>query len=190
LKEKKAWVDFKTIKAAVTIEMALDHYGVTDLKRVEGELRGPCPIHGSSKLSKHLSVNPAKGAFKCFASTCSAHGNVLDFVAAMEKCSVRDAAMKLQEWFKVGESQSSERKQTEKNETLITVRRGIYRNENDALFEVIATARDAEDSTDLVVYRELFGEFLFWITRPETFAQTECSERCKDLSRFTFVKAL
>jgi DNA primase len=44
-------------------------------------------------------VSLAKNAFQCF--YCQAHGNVLDFVAAMEKCSVRQAALKLQERFGV-----------------------------------------------------------------------------------------
>ncbi len=35
--------------------------------------------------------------FHCFA--CQAGGNVLDFVAALEKCSVREAALQLQQWF-------------------------------------------------------------------------------------------
>jgi len=51
----------------------------------------------------------SKNAFNCFSDVCKARGNVLDFVAAMEKCSIRDAALKLQEWFKVGKSVESER---------------------------------------------------------------------------------
>ncbi len=38
--------------------------------------------------------------FLCFA--CQKSGNVLDFVAAMERCSIREAALRLQEWFGVG----------------------------------------------------------------------------------------
>jgi DNA primase len=40
-----------------------------------------------------------KNVFQCF--SCHAKGNVLDFVAAMEKCSVREAAIKMQSWFQV-----------------------------------------------------------------------------------------
>jgi DNA primase len=42
----------------------------------------------------------AKNAFQCF--YCGVRGNVLDFVAAMEKCSIREAALRLQERFDVG----------------------------------------------------------------------------------------
>lgn len=102
----KRWVDFKLIKDAVTLQMVLDHYGVKGLKKSGDEFRGSCPIHrGSDK--KHFSANLNKNAFRCFYAQCAARGNVLDFVAAMERCSVRDAAAKLKEWFSVGESQSS-----------------------------------------------------------------------------------
>jgi DNA primase len=92
------WVDFKAVKAAVNFPSVLDHYQVNWLRKKGDELRGRCPIHqGEGQSSFH--VNLAKNAFHCF--SCKAHGNVLDFVAAMEKCSVRDAAIKLAEWFTV-----------------------------------------------------------------------------------------
>ncbi len=89
------WVDFKTIKQHVTMQMVLDHYGIK-LRRSGKELRGKCPIHkGEGSDAFHVSVS--KGAFNCF--SCGAKGNVLDFVAGMEQCSLRDAALKLAEWF-------------------------------------------------------------------------------------------
>jgi DNA primase len=92
------WVDFKAVKAAVNFPSVLDHYQVNWLREKGDELRGRCPIHqGEGQSSFH--VNLSKNAFHCF--SCKAHGNVLDFVAAMEKCSVRDAAIKLAEWFSV-----------------------------------------------------------------------------------------
>jgi len=92
------WVDFKAVKAAVNFRSVLDHYQVNWLREKGDELRGCCPIHqGEGQSSFH--VNLSKNAFHCF--SCKAHGNVLDFVAAMEKCSVRHAAIKLAEWFTV-----------------------------------------------------------------------------------------
>ena len=92
------WVDFKAIKAAVSMEMILGRYGVNWLRKRDDELRGRCPIHqGEGQSTFHVSLT--KNAFHCF--SCKARGNVLDFVAAMEKCSVRDAGLKLQEWFSV-----------------------------------------------------------------------------------------
>jgi len=101
----KDWVDFRVIKQAVSMEMVLDHYNINWLRKTRDELRGHCPIHrGEGERTFH--VNLPKGAFNCF--SCHARGNVLDLVAAMEQCSVRDAALKLQAWFAVGESQQQE----------------------------------------------------------------------------------
>jgi hypothetical protein len=99
----KEWVDFKAVKAAVSMQMVFDRYGITELKQAGGELRGPCPIHKGKAGSRQFSVNLTKNAFQCFFSDCKARGNVLDFVAAMEGCSVRDAALKLASWFGVEE---------------------------------------------------------------------------------------
>ena len=101
---KSAWVDFRLVKQAVTMPMVLERYHVTNLRTSGTELIGRCPIHkGEGERSFH--VNVSKNVFHCF--SCKARGNVLDFVAAMEKCSVRDAALKLAEWFNVGEQGSA-----------------------------------------------------------------------------------
>jgi DNA primase len=98
---QKDWVDFRAVKQAVSIETVLDHYGINWLRKNGDELRGRCPIHkGEGERSFH--VNTSKNAFQCF--SCKSRGNVLDFVAAMEQCSIRDAALKLKAWFGVGES--------------------------------------------------------------------------------------
>ena len=95
---EKNWVDFKSVKSAVSMQMMLDHYQIHWLKKSGEELRGRCPIHqGEGQQSFHVSLT--KNAFHCF--SCKARGNVLDFVGAMEKCSVREAAAKIQEWFAV-----------------------------------------------------------------------------------------
>src|SRR5947209_15751532 len=101
-----SWVDFKAVKQTVTMRMVLDHYRVTGLKDSRGELRGRCPIHkGDGPDAFHASVE--KNCFQCF--SCKAKGNVLDFVAAMEKCSLRDAALKLAEWFPVPATSGNEK---------------------------------------------------------------------------------
>ena len=106
------WVDFKAVKSAVTMRMLLDRYQVNWLRKSGEELRGRCPIHkGEGQQSFH--VNLAKNAFHCF--SCKARGNVLDFVAAMEKCSVRDGAVRLQKWFAIDSTTApAETKQSRK----------------------------------------------------------------------------
>lgn len=98
------WVDFRAVKHAVSVQQVLAHYGITWLKRSGKELRGRCPIHrGEGADAFH--VNLEKNCFQCF--SCKARGNVLDLVAAMEQCNVREAALKLQDWFSVGSSDES-----------------------------------------------------------------------------------
>jgi hypothetical protein len=103
------WVDFKAIKQSVSMEMALAYYGVM-LGRIRGPyLRGRCPlpVHASKSSNQSFIANTEKNAWACHSDSCIASregrrgGNVLDFVAAMEGCSIRDAALKLQDWFDV-----------------------------------------------------------------------------------------
>jgi DNA primase len=105
------WVSFEEIKKVVTLEMAIEHYGIP-LRRVKpNTLRGKCPLptHGSETSNESFTATLTKGvggAWACQSRTCIKErgrigGNVLDFVAAMEQCSVRDAAIKLQMWFLV-----------------------------------------------------------------------------------------
>ena len=104
---ESTWVDFKAVKQAVPMKQLLDRYGVK-LKQSGKELRGACPIHGG-KDKDCFHANTVKNNFNCFAPACKAHGNVLDFVAAMERCSVREAALKLKDWFSVSGDPAPER---------------------------------------------------------------------------------
>jgi DNA primase len=105
------WVSFDEIKKVVTLQMAIARYGIP-LRRVNtNTLRGKCPLpmHGSEKSNESFSATLTKGvggAWACQSHSCikargRVGGNVLDLVAAMEQCSVRDAAIKLQMWFLV-----------------------------------------------------------------------------------------
>jgi DNA primase len=105
------WVSFDEIKKTVTLQMAIEHYGIP-LRRVNANsLRGKCPLptHDSEKSKESFTATLTKGvggAWACQSQSCikargRVGGNVLDFVAAMEQCSVRDAAIKLQMWFLV-----------------------------------------------------------------------------------------
>lgn len=165
----REWVDFNEIKAAVDIQMVLEHYGVQGLIKSGYELRGSCPIHKGSARSKNFTVNLQKNAFKCFSSKCNAKGNVLDLVAAMEGCDVRNAALKLAEWFKVGESHLRSPKQGKDIDQRSEIQRGIYKDKDGALYEVLAEATSGEDFEPLVVYRELFGDYRFWVAPPVNF---------------------
>jgi len=108
----KDWVDFAEVKQAVSMEMVLAQYGV-ELRRVNAtSLRGTCPLptHNAEGNQNSFAVSTAKNAWACHAGSCvqardgKKGGNVLDFVAVMEGCTIRDAALKLQKWFNVAAS--------------------------------------------------------------------------------------
>ena len=87
------WLDFKSIKSTVRLESVLRHYHVELRRSGKDQYRGCCPIHrGEGREAFH--VNLARNVFHCFA--CDAGGTVLDFVAAMEGCSLVEAARTLQ----------------------------------------------------------------------------------------------
>jgi len=95
---KTKFVDFRAVKAAITMEQLLQHYGILDqFKRTGESLNGPCPIHKGSNPTQ-FRVSTTKNLWNCF-SDCEHGGNALDFICKMEKCSVHAAALKAIEWF-------------------------------------------------------------------------------------------
>src|ERR1035438_3822090 len=94
---KNDWVDFRAVKASISMEMTLAHYGVM-LHRLDAHyLRGRCPLptHASKSSRQSFIVNTEKNAWACHSDSCAAArggcvgGNVLDFVAFMESCSIQ-----------------------------------------------------------------------------------------------------
>jgi hypothetical protein len=78
------FVDFKAVKAAVSMLQVLERYGLAEtFKRSENSLSGPCPLHnGQNKTQFRVSLD--KNCWNCF-GTCKGGGNVLDFVAQEEQ---------------------------------------------------------------------------------------------------------
>jgi DNA primase len=98
------WVDFKNVKAKVSMATVLSHYDVR-LRRVGAdEFRGKCPLptHSSRSSNDSFSFSFTRNAWSCQSASCIAArsgrvgGNVIDFVAEMERCSIREAALHLQ----------------------------------------------------------------------------------------------
>lgn len=94
------WVDFAAVKQAVSLETVLGRYAVAVHRTHRHQVAGCCPIHGGQREDS-FRVDLAQGVFHCFA--CQAGGNVLDLVAAMEKCSIWEAARRLQRWYALPE---------------------------------------------------------------------------------------
>jgi DNA primase len=111
-------LDFKSIKRGITMESVLRHYQVELRRSGKDQYRGGCPIHrGDGRGAFH--VNLARNVFHCFA--CGAGGTVLDFVAAMEGCSLFDAAQRLQSMM----SPSPPLASTLKKKELVTERKNV-----------------------------------------------------------------
>lgn len=96
-------VDFKALKKKVSIVQVLTHYGVLDgMVRVEDSLSGCCPVCESDNADA-FRVSIQKNIWNCFAG-CSG-GNILDLVSQIEGVSIRNGALKIQEWFEEREAQ-------------------------------------------------------------------------------------
>lgn len=91
------WINFKELRAQVSLEDVLFRYYRLDLPRQGSKVIGPCPVHGgSSKRAFHADLD--RNVWHCF-SKCKCGGNQLDFVAKRDGLSIRDAALRLQDFF-------------------------------------------------------------------------------------------
>jgi len=104
--------DFKRLKQRISIDHVLARYGVK-LRRVGSHtLYGRCPLptHTSRNSRQSFSVNLALQVWSCHSASCVAArggrigGHVIDLVAILERCGLREAGLRLQDWFSVGAS--------------------------------------------------------------------------------------
>jgi len=120
---KSKFVDFKAVKAAITMEQVLERYGLlSKFKRSGDRLSGPCPIHKGSNPTQ-FSVSIEKNVWNCF-SECKHGGNVLDFIQKMEDVSILAAANKAIEWFHLDPKEMSADSNQEAEETSEPARNG------------------------------------------------------------------
>src|ERR1039458_1634562 len=103
--ENRPFVDFKAIKARVTIADLLARYQVSLVRVNQTSIKGNCPLPSHSSGSKNtFFVNEAKSVWYCHSDSCKkngqrAGGNVIDFVTLMEQCSAYAAATRIDELF-------------------------------------------------------------------------------------------
>ena len=94
------YVDFHAVKQAVTMVQVLDHYKLTERFQRKGDsLSGACPLHKGENPSQ-FRVSVSKNCWNCFGD-CKRGGNVLDFVSLMEGVTIREAAIRVSDWFNV-----------------------------------------------------------------------------------------
>src|SRR5262245_12284702 len=64
-KTKKPFLDFRAVRARITMEQVLAHYNALDtFKRTGSRLSGPCPIHGGSNPTQ-FRVDTEKNLWNC-----------------------------------------------------------------------------------------------------------------------------
>lgn len=87
-------IDFAQLKELVPIQSVLELIGFVAAERHSDQVRGPCPLHGSSSpSSRSFSVNLRKNTFQCF--RCHAAGNQLDLWAMAQKLPIYEASIDL-----------------------------------------------------------------------------------------------
>src|ERR1051326_3465194 len=112
--------DFHAIKAHVSIMDVLRRYGVALRSVNQLELRGKCPLptHTSEAKEPRFAVNPKKNVLSRHSASCvegrnqrngdgypKKGGDLIELVKFMEKCSVREAGVRLEKW--LGKQQDS-----------------------------------------------------------------------------------
>jgi len=87
-------IDFAKLRAEITMEQVLDRLGFEPVARWADQLRGPCPVHGSSRpRSRTFSVNVRTRRYYCH--KCHSRGNQLELWAAVHDLPIYEAALDL-----------------------------------------------------------------------------------------------
>jgi DNA primase len=87
-------IDLRQVRWQITIQQVLDLLNFVPTARSGPRLRGPCPIHGDSRLqSRGFSVNLSCHRYRCF--RCRSAGTQLDLWAAVHGLSIYAAAKDL-----------------------------------------------------------------------------------------------
>jgi hypothetical protein len=103
----RAQADFRSIKQRRGIEPVLRRYGAKLRPGGPHTLCGPCPLptHTSRQSRESFAVNLARQVWSCHSASCIATrhgrlgGHVIDLVAILQRCSLRQAGILLQDWF-------------------------------------------------------------------------------------------
>ena len=89
-------IDFAAARAAIALAEVLDLLGFVACESRGDQVRGPCPVHGStSPSSRSFSANLKRQVYRCF--KCGSCGNQLDLYAAATGLSLFEATVVLGE---------------------------------------------------------------------------------------------
>ena len=89
-------IDFAELRRRISMQQVLDLLQWRPASRSGCQLRGPCPVHGSTnERSRSFAVHVQKGVFRCFKPGCPAKGNQLDLYALATGLPILEAAHRL-----------------------------------------------------------------------------------------------
>jgi len=87
-------VDFDVLRQRVSMADVLRLLKFDACSQQGDQLRGPCPIHGSSSSqSRSFSVNVRRGRYHCF--RCGSEGNALELWSAVQGIRLYEATVEL-----------------------------------------------------------------------------------------------
>jgi DNA primase len=87
-------IDYAELRRRLTLGQVLELLHFVPSARTAGQVRGPCPVHGSqAPRSRSFAAHLARHCWQCF--RCGAHGNALDLWAAATKLPLYEAALDL-----------------------------------------------------------------------------------------------
>jgi DNA primase len=88
-------IDFRQLRAEITMAEILDLLGFVVVERRGDQVRGRCPFHEPSAAGRHrtFSANLRRHLFRCF--KCGAAGNQLDLWARVSKQPIHAATLDL-----------------------------------------------------------------------------------------------
>lgn len=87
-----AGVNFEVLRNEIKMVQVLELLHFERVSQSGDQLRGPCPIHGSSNpSSRTFSVNVSTGRYYCH--KCQSKGNQLELWAAVHGLSIYEAAI-------------------------------------------------------------------------------------------------
>jgi hypothetical protein len=92
---RKPLIDYKKLKEWVSIEQLCTEWGIELTGHSDSQLKSDCPLCEGSGFK----VTPSFNSWKCF--SCGEHGNILDLVAAIEECTIREASALIADHFDV-----------------------------------------------------------------------------------------
>jgi len=92
-------IDFASLRRQVSLAQVLELIGFRATTRCGDQVRGPCPVHGttasrsSSPRRRSFAAHLERQCWHCF--RCGAGGNALDLYVAVTKLPLFEAALEL-----------------------------------------------------------------------------------------------